>query len=351
MVLIAFVALASTAHLHYRFTLLPSQIDWPSTLAIILAGLAGLYLVFGRKVATIRLYSTQAGGPLPIMDTVGAGPPIQDGLTPRRAKWESVLKMWFGALLKVDPYTFHIAIRATEPNVAARLQRYAENATRARPTRYRSLELGVRAFFAQTGPVFRRNRRLVQETATHQSMKQDIWPLVRLCVGRTLYPRPKNQNHTRAFGEEAAPPKKAGDHAYFTFKLHLVPLLYWFLLASFIVFLPSIPAEADTQKWVLRSLVIMPIAWACHALWFHLQAVQRWHRWLSECGLRPMGKLPLFLYCPKNDPKYSWEELDEFDFEDHIEEYALHTKKMFEIVVASFAFAALALLEVVGGTL
>lgn len=54
----AFLALCVLIAIHYEPSL---QIAWPPTLAFVLAGLGGVFLVCARKVTTIRVYIAEHG--------------------------------------------------------------------------------------------------------------------------------------------------------------------------------------------------------------------------------------------------------------------------------------------------
>jgi hypothetical protein len=343
------------ASLAWQYFVIGGSLAWPFFVGCICAIAGPALLLFARHVASIRIYLLKPGSPPPFIDDSGVGKPLTLGSW--RAVWrrplvQSPVVRALGLYPpRHTPHRYHIFVRETEPNAGARIRMYMD---RVSPTtiRYKGIEEGVRQLLSQDESPLERSRvrRMAQATAIHAPLN-DVWPLVRLCIGRTLYPRSKQQNHARLLGSEAHEPETSGDHAHFTFRFHLVPLAYWFLIAGLAVLVPSILECKEDKELALRGMLLLPVAWAGWALWFHTRAVQRWRRWVNECGSRPMGKLPIFLFCPQNDPNHQWEELDEFDFDDYIEHYALHTKQMFEIVVASFAFALVALLEVVGNTI
>jgi hypothetical protein len=334
---------------------------WPATIGLLCAGIGPIILVVARHVISIRVYLTQPGALPPLIDESGAGRPYTPG------SWRSLIleplaespvlrAIGFFPLAR-DPYVFHVFVRGTEPQAIARFTGMFEDSLRRASLsrkviiRFRDLEKGVRDFFLHNRVPTEHSRALAISASKHNTYKRDLWPLVRLCIGRTLYPRPKSKDHDRALGEEAKVPEGRGDHARFTFRFHLVPLAYWFLIVGGAILIPSVIECKEFQQLALRAYLAAPLLWAIWALYFHTSSVQRWRRWVEECGTRPMGRLPLFLYCPQNDLAYRWEELDEFDFDDHIDQYSLHTKQMFEIIVATFAFAIVGLLEVIGNTL
>lgn len=317
----------------------------PSMLASgVLAVIALVLVVSGRKIAAARIYFVPMGDTFPL---------VGDAVVPlRMAGWRGRLCRFLRGRPASAQFDFHFVVRETEPNVAARLKRYAAEARLSRWSRwtlkYDSLERGRERFMASELPTPDVTRAFARSQFEAVGQKRDLWPVARLIIGRILYQRPKTKTFKRNISEENAKPEVKGAHYYLAYKLNTVALSHWFMLLAYTLLFMNLDPVALSQKQVRAGILIMILLWTFYTIAFNRRLVDRWRSWLAEVGNRPLGKLPLFLYVPWNDQRHKWEELDESDFKAYLDEYLMDTSVAFQLIFGALAGMALTISGLLG---
>jgi len=310
---------------------------WVFASAFIFALIGGGVLVFARRIASGNIYLVAPGEAFPVIDPFRVGEPRADGQIEADSK---------RFRYQTDEHEFHFVVKETEPNATERLQSYTSPGS-GRTMQFENIEQALPDLLEDNARYYPQAARVSKALVDGDRRRRDIWPVVRLVLGRVLYQRPPTGNFNRAIGEEAQRPPQKGAHLHFAYKLHLLPVGYWFLMNAVAFVLPHLYDAASKSISVFLS--ILPVMWAFWVIQFHHpQVIARWKRWLSASGHRPLGKLPLYLHVPHNDARHRWEELDEHDFRAYVDEYILDSERMFNIVIGSFSVTSFAVFQLIG---
>lgn len=256
--------------------------------------LAGGFVLCDRSISTLKVHVAQPGEPFPVI---------------------AAMRMSAAMIL---------CLRATNPQESARLLKYADQHRHSYTRGY------VRRMqWANPAPNLLFPRRAPVGFAGDSARREDIWPMARLAIARALY-RPK-------IGAPEGGRLK-GDHAYFTYRLHRPSIAAYLALSG------TILAWSHLTKDHKLAFSAIWFLWTIWTLYKHRAVGTLWSGFFMDCGNRPLGDLPVFLFCPENSP-HSWEELHDADFEAHIGEYLLEASAFFNFCVAVLVAASLGILQ------
>ncbi|MEX8518784.1 MAG: hypothetical protein AB3X44_09745 [Leptothrix sp. (in: b-proteobacteria)] len=293
--------------------------------SVFLAVLGLVVIAFTRKIAKCIICFAHVGDPLPIVLRYTE----EEHVT-------GVIKQIWGKIKQhqLKAFDFHLAVRETEPNVVRRLKGYIPK------DRSHTVDLSVdddrhQEYLSSIFPAPKIARKLLISENKNRALQDDISPICRLAIGRSLYQRELKKTKNRSIGEESEKPELKSNHYYFTFKLHLVLISSWFLILAISILAPQLAPFQDHKKEVGVLMAVAFLLWAIVSLGYNRKVTETWRRWLEKSGNRALGRLPIFLYIPKNDAKARWEELDELDFKSYLDSFVLDTVAVLPIILGT----------------
>lgn len=273
--------------------------------------LIALYLIFQKRLTTVRLYFLTNNEPFPILES--------------------------GDLRRCSLGTRSvIAIRLLHPRLSDRAKRYLQDDGV-------HVVLGSRPHLA-----IDETQKMSKEKRKALDIRSDFGPLVRLALAFSLRPsvatRPLTENSEPANGEQK--PESISKSLRFSYKFHLPQLVAYFLLLALsittIVARPFGDFE-NTQTVVL--LATLGFFWAFWSVELHRRETNELRTWEALNTVKPFSSSPIYTLAFSRDFRPFWVELADSDFRTAVADYGLDKQNLLSIAIGLYLALFFAMLE------